>query len=464
VAEIELPVSWRPRDYQLALWRYLQGGGKRAINIWHRRAGKDDVCLHWAARSMVIKPATYWHMLPEYAQGRKAIWTAINPHTGVRRIDEAFPKELRANTNEQEMFIRFRNGATWQVVGSDNFNSIVGSPPLGVTFSEWALANPAAWGYLAPILVENDGWALFITTSRGRNHAKSMLDMARGTPGWHAEVLTIDDTQAMSHEAVELQRSEYHGIFGADAGDALIEQEYYCSFEAAILGAYWGKELAAAEHQGRIANVEPDPVLPVHTAWDLGIGDSMAIWLWQSVPGGQIRVFDHYESHGHGMAHYVDELNRRQASWGFTWGDDYVPHDAKARMLDEQGRTRIQVLFGLKRKPVVVADHKKMDGINAVRVTLPRVWFDAKRCAKGLECLRQYRADWDEKNRTFRDEPKHDFSSHSSDAFRYLCAAWREIAQPEEPKPPKVIDRPLLAMTTVDQYLAARPQNKRIRV
>ena len=163
--KIRIPNNWGPRSYQMNVWRYLEQGGKRAICIWHRRAGKDEVCLHWAASSMIDKPATYWHMLPAYSQGRKAIWTAVNPHTGKRRIDEAFPHELRANTNEQEMFIRLKNGATWQVLGSDRYDAAVGSPPYGITFSEWALSNPAAWAYLAPIVTENGGWARFITTA-----------------------------------------------------------------------------------------------------------------------------------------------------------------------------------------------------------------------------------------------------------------------------------------------------------
>src|SRR5580704_12072582 len=275
--KIRIPNNWAPRDYQMNVWRYLERGGKRAICVWHRRAGKDDVCLHWAAASMIDKPATYWHMLPAYSQGRKAIWTAVNPHTGKRRIDQAFPHELRANTNEQEMFIRLKNGATWQVLGSDRYDAAVGSPPYGITFSEWALSNPAAWAYLAPIVIENGGWALFITTARGRNHAKSMLDMAQTREDWFSEVLPVNVTGAMSEAAVEQQRVEYTGIFGQEAADALIDQEYYCSFEAAILGAYWGKDMLLAEQQGRICDVPVNPDLPVQTAWDIGVDDAMAI-------------------------------------------------------------------------------------------------------------------------------------------------------------------------------------------
>lgn len=432
MTEIRLPYNWQPRDYQLPTWKFLEGGGKRVIDVWHRRAGKDEVCLHWAAVAAHERPATYWHMLPEYAQGRKAIWTAVNPHTGKRRIDEAFPKELRENTNEQEMFIRFKSGSTWQVVGSDRYDANVGSPPAGVTFSEWALSNPAAWGYLAPILVENNGWALFITTSRGRNHAKSMLDMARQTPGWHAEVLTPDDTKAISREAVEAQRHEYHGIFGVEAGDALIEQEYYCSFDAAVLGAYWGKELANAEREGRICKVDVDRNYPVHTAWDIGIDDPMAIWCFQVAPG-RVNVVDYYESSGYGLKHYTDWLDERDYH-----GLDWVPHDAKARELGavEVPRTRVMNLISLGRKPRLVPDHKVADGINAGRQTLPLARFDAKRCVKGLDSLREYKAEWDADTRTFKKVPLHNWASHGADGWRHLSMSWTEPFEDEQPKDP----------------------------
>lgn len=415
----------------MPLWQYLEGGGKRAINIWHRRSGKDDVCLNWAAVSAFIRPATYWHMLPEYGQGRKAIWTAVNPHSGKRRIDEAFPKELRETTNEQEMFIRFKSGATWQVVGSDRYDSAVGSPPAGVTFSEWALSNPAAWGYLAPILVENDGWALFITTSRGRNHAKSMLDMARKAPSWFAQVLTIDDTGAMSHAAVETQRTEYHGIFGEEAGDALIEQEYFCSFEAAVLGAYWGKEMRRAEQEGRIGEVPINPDLPVNTAWDIGVSDAMSIWCFQIYPD-HLAIVDYYQNNGLGFDHYCDWLDER----GYH-GTDWVPHDAKVREAGAPGaRTRIETLVTLGRKPALVPDQKLMDGINAARRTIPRARFDKERTAKGLECLREYKTEWDQTKRVFKNTPAHNWASHGADAWRYLSLAWQETLPPEEAPPP----------------------------
>jgi phage terminase large subunit len=435
MAKIRLPNRWAPRDYQMPLWKYLEQGGKRAINIWHRRAGKDEVCLHWAAVSAFQRPATYWHMLPEYAQGRKAIWAAVNPHTGKRRIDEAFPKEIRETTNEQEMFIRFRSGATWQVVGSDKYDSTVGSPPAGVTFSEWALANPAAWAYLAPIMLENNGWALFITTSRGRNHAKSMLDMARGTPGWFSQVLTVEDTGSISLEAVEAQRLEYHGIYGEEAGDALIEQEYFCSFEAAILGAYYGKEMARAALEGRITRVDYDPERPVHVSWDLGVGDDMSMWFFQVLPD-RLNIIDHYKAHGYVIGHYVDVKKQK----GYTYGDDWVPHDAKVRDMSDIGdeqklaRQRVTVMIELGMRPKLVPRHDREDGINAVRVTLPRCWFDAEKCAAGIESLRQYRKEYDEQKRAFKNTPLHDWASDDADCFRYLAMAWRGLKPPEPVK------------------------------
>src|SRR5262252_7525760 len=204
MARVELPHGgWLPRHYQVPLYKYLQDGGKRAMAIWHRRAGKDEVCLHHAMVSAWRRPGNYWHCLPEYGQGRKAIWTSVNPHSGKRRIDEAFPDWARANVNDNEMMIRFTNGSTWQIIGSDRFDSTVGSGVAGITYSEWALSNPSAWAFHRPMLVENDGWAVFISTPRGFNHCKSMYDYARVTPGWFCELLTAKDTGQLTQEEVK---------------------------------------------------------------------------------------------------------------------------------------------------------------------------------------------------------------------------------------------------------------------
>ncbi|WP_052120224.1 hypothetical protein [Inquilinus limosus] len=453
---IRIPNGWSPRWYQRPSWDAWEQGCKRELLIWHRRAGKDDVALHKAAVAAHLRPATYWHMLPEYAQARKAIWAAVNPHTGRRRIDEAFPLELRANTNEQEMFIRFKTGATWQVVGSDRYNSLVGTPPAGVVLSEWALANPSAWAYLAPILAENGGWATFITTPRGRNHVKTMLDMARNDPRWFTEVLTVEDTKAISLETVEEQRKDYHSLYGADAGDALIEQEYWCSFEAAILGAYWGKEMIAAERAGRITDVPLDEAVKVDTVWDLGIDDSMALWFFQ-ICGAEIHLIDYHEASGHGFEHYAHVKRDK----GYDYGMDWVPHDARVRELGT-GRTRIETMKLMGFNPRLVPDHKVMDGINAARQTLPRCWFDAVKCERGIECLRQYRAEWDDDKKVFKERPLHDWASHGADAFRYLSMAWREM-RPTPAPPPAPPMRGIREMTFAEALKRVqRPKRTRI--
>lgn len=404
--------------------------------FWHRRAGKDDLCLHWAAVSLVQRVGTYWHMLPEAAQARKAIWDAVNPHTGRRRIDEAFPLALRETTRENEMLIKFKNGSTWQVVGSDNFNSLIGSPPVGIVFSEWALSQPSSWAYLRPILAENGGWSLFITTPRGRNHAHSMMLGAKNDPSWFVQMLTAEETGVFSAQQLAHEREEYSRDFGEDAGENLFLQEYYVSFDAAILGAYWGKEIAKAERDGRVGDVPYEPRLPVHTAWDLGIGDSTAIWLFQ-VHLNQIRVIDSYEASGQGLPHYAEWLRNRPYAYSVknAQGFDWVPHDARVRELGT-GRTRVETLIELGRNPRVVPDHKLMDGINAVRQSLPNMWFDETRCRDAVEKLRQYRCEYDPVTRAFRDTPKHDFTSHYADAARYMAMAWREVAPPPPPAPP----------------------------
>jgi phage terminase large subunit len=430
---IRLPNNWLPRPYQLPSWKAWERGCKRLLLIWHRRAGKDDMALNITAVAAHQRVANYWHCLPMYEQARKAIWEAINPHTGKRRIDEAFPLELRKRTDNGSMTIEFKSGSIWKVVGSDNPNSLVGAPPAGIVFSEWALANPSAWAYLAPILAENGGWAIFITTPRGRNHVKSMLDMARKSEAWFSEVLTPDDT-GFPLALIEEQRSEYHGIFGEDAGDALIDQEYWCSFEAAILGAYFGREMLNAEREKRIGKVEWEPDLPVHTVWDIGVGDSTSIWFYQQHMN-QIRVIDYYEASGYAVPHYVDLLNEKP----YSYGTDWLPHDAKVRewtnaQPDGTAKTRVQTLIELGRNPRVVPLASLDDSINAARRLIPHSVFDETKCARGLECLRQYRREWDDDNKVFRKTPLHDWSSHGASAWRYLAMAVEPIVV-KKPKP-----------------------------
>ena len=410
---LDLPHQWSPRPHQLPLWRYLEGGGRRAVAVWHRRAGKDSLALNFAACAARQRVANYWHMLPTAAQGRKVVWEGIDGQ-GRRVIDQAFPKRYRTGKLDDEMLLRLQGGSTWQVVGSDNFDRLVGANPAGVVFSEWALADPRAWDYLRPILAENNGWALFIYTPRGRNHGAAMFDMASNTPGWFAERLTVEDTGIIPPERIEEERR-------SGMADELIRQEYFCSFQAALVGAYYGPQIEALEREGRIAEVPYEPALPVTTVWDLGIGDSTAIWFVQ-LSGAEIRLIDYYEASGVGLDHYAGVLQRK----GYLYGETLLPHDANHREM-ANGRTRIETLrrLGIAR-PRIVPLQSLEDGINAARVILPRCWFDAGRCARGIEALRQYRRAWDDERKVFGERPLHDWSSHAADAFRYLALGLRD--------------------------------------
>jgi phage terminase large subunit len=427
VPQIALPHEWEPRPYQRAAWDSWLDGCNRQLLVWHRRAGKDDINLRMHAVGAFNRVGTYWHMLPLYEQARKAIWNAVNPHTGKRRIDEAFPREIVANRNDTEMFIRFVNGSTWQVVGSDNYDSLVGTPPVGLTCSEWALANPTAWAYLSPILAENGGWASFITTPRGNNHVKAMLDRFQHDPKWFCQVLTADDTRAISKEAIEDQRGEYEALFGKEMADMLVEQEFYCSFAGALIGSYWGAELNIAEREGRVCDVPIDYSQPVHTAWDLGAPANNPIWCFQ-VSANKIRIVDFFRPTTEDLEDWCRWLNDR----GYN-GKDYVPHDIFQQSWGAK-RTRVQMMQDYGRKPVPIKRVTVADGINAGRETIKVATFDKTRCADGLDGLRAYRREWDDDFKRFRDNPVKDWAEHIGSAFRYLGLAWREIRQ-EPPKP-----------------------------
>lgn len=447
---ITLPNRWKPRTYQLPLWNYLESGGKRAIEIAHRRWGKDDLILHRTAIAAFERPASYWHMLPLQTQARKAIWSAVNPHTGKRRIDEAFPRELRNRTLEDEMFIEFKNGATWQVVASDRYDSLVGAGVAGVTFSEFALANPSAWGYIRPMIEENNGWATFITTPRGRNHAKSLYDMAKDNPKWFAEVSSVHDTGSLSPQQLDDSLKEYIAMYGEDIGRAQFEQEYLCSFNAAILGAFYAREMSNVRTEGRISeDVIAVKGSPVHRAWDIGVRDDTSIW-WFQVVGTQVYILDCYSQSGVGLDHYADIVAKKREEHGWIDGKDYVPHDAKVKEWTS-GRTRVETMMEYKLNPQLVPMATKLDGINAVRRTLPVTVFHPRCEEQGIAALEQYRREWDDDKKTFRASEVHDWSSHLSDAFRYLALSWRHA--PREEEKPKQYES-FAVPDTIDEWTA----------
>lgn len=290
---IQLPHKWHPRPYQRKAWGYLESGGRHCELVWHRRGGKDDLSLHWTACAAHQRVGNYWHMLPQANQARKALWEAVNPHTGKKRIDEAFPVELRSTTREQEMLIRFKVGSTWQVVGSDNFNSLVGSPPIGLVFSEWPLCNPAAWAYLMPIIEENGGWAIFNGTPRGKNHAYRSIKAAQAREGAYGEMLGADQTDVFTAEQLERIRLKLVETYGEEYGQSVFEQEYMVSFEAANIGAILGRWIARAERDGRISDDHEYDFegAPIEISSDIGRRDASSWFFWQPCVGGY-RIVD----------------------------------------------------------------------------------------------------------------------------------------------------------------------------
>lgn len=431
---IQIPNNgWKPRPDQMNLWSYLENGGKRAVEVAHRRFGKDDIGLHYTATAAMQRVGNYWHMLPEYGQARKAIWNAINPKTGLKRIDEAFPFEIRSKTLNQEMYVEFKNGSSWQLVGSDNYNSIVGAPPIGLVLSEWAIANPMAWAYLAPILEENGGFALFIYTSRGNNHGRSTYEHALTTEGWFAEKLTAEETPVFTPEQLENIRLEYVKMFGKELGTAMYEQEYLCSFQGATLGAYFSQQIQEARKEGRITSIPHRPGIEVDTFWDLGIDDSMSIWFMQPV-GQSYNFIDYYEATGYGLEHYAKVLKGQKESEHrekYTYGNHYMPHDAAQREMtnSEIALSRQEVAENLGIRPVeIISRARNMDiivnvHIPAVRNILAQCRFNETLCADGITGLENYRAEYDDKKKKLGNRPVGDWASHPADAFRTFAVS-----------------------------------------
>jgi phage terminase large subunit len=432
------------------LWDYLERGGKRAVACWHRRSGKDDLCLNWSAVSALTRKANYWHMLPEAEQARKAIWAAVNPHTGIRRIDQAFPHEIRKRTREQEMSIEFVNGSTWQVVGSDNFNSLVGATPAGIIFSEWSLANPSAWAFMRPILMENNGWAAFIYTPRGKNHGYRTYEAAKQNPEWFHQRLTVQDTGIFTQKQLDDELAEYVNEYGESEGESFFQQEYFCSFEAAILGAVYAKWLARAESQGRMGLVAYDPELPVRTAWDLGYDDNTAIWWWQ-IARNEVRIIDFYQANNQDIDHYAETIKSKP--YDYKHSRHYGPHDAAHKLLAAGGRSIVSQLQRHGINMTVIPATAVQNGIGAARKTIDSTWFNTQneQVSQGVECLRQYHFKYDDKLKIMSKEPVHDWSSHACDAFEIIGQVWQEEIKPAAKEPPKF---PI--QQTVTEMIAAR--------
>lgn len=398
---IELP--YRPRKLQALLHRKMR---RFNVVVSHRRFGKSVLGINHlirAAASSDLPRPRFAYLSPSYRQAKSVAWDYLKHFTA------PIPGAQRSET---ELRVDLPNGARLALLGADNPDALRGIYLDGVVFDEFGQMAPRVFSEIVrPALADREGWALFIGTPRGRNGFYRLYERARSQKGWFTALYKASETRILSRAELEDARRNMTPEEYA--------QEFECSFQAAVAGAYYASLVEAAEGEGRIGKVPWDPRLPVHTAWDLGIDDATAIWFCQQ-NGAEVRLIDYYESSGVGLDHYARALQARP----YVYGDHLLPHDAQVRELGS-GRSRIETLASLGIRARVGRALGIEDGINAARLLLPRCWFDAAKCARGIEALRDYRREYDERLGAFRARPLHDESSHAADAFRYLAVGLR---------------------------------------
>lgn len=387
-----------------------------AVLVCHRRAGKTVATICDTIRRAVIenKPnARYAYIAPYYAQAKNIAWDYL--------LRFAAPAIVKAN--QSELWVELVNGAKIRLFGADNPDALRGLYLDGVVLDEYADMKPRIWGEIVrPLLTDREGWATFIGTPKGHNGFWDIYNEASNSPRWYTKTLRADQSGLLPlAELEDAQRSMSINQY---------EQEFLCSFEAAILGAYYGQEMRRVTDMERITTVDYDPMFPCHTAWDLGFNDSTAIWWFQSVYG-EIRVLDYHQSNGQAIPFYTGLIKQKEEEFGYKYGTHWLPHDARAKTLASGGRSIIeQISTKIDIKHLrIVPNLSLQDGIQATRLALTRAWFD-NRCNEGIECLRQYQREWDDDKKVFRDKPKHDWTSHGADAFRYLSIVWKDEDTP----------------------------------
>lgn len=389
----------------------METGKKRAVCVWHRRSGKDLTLFNFIITQAFIRKGIYYYLFPTYAQGKKILWEGMTKD-GTKFLD-FIPKELiRGKPNETEMKIEFTNGSHLQIIGTDNINSVVGTNPVGCVFSEYSLQSPVAWQFIRPILKENDGWAVFNFTPRGKNHGFDILEVAKKN-NWFYQVLTVEDTGVITPEMIEEERRE-------GMSEEMIQQEYYCSFDSALIGAYYSKYVKTAEDEKRIGFVPYEPMLPVSVVFDLGMNDEMVLGFFQTL-GQEIRVIDVKHDHGQDLAFYAKLMQET----GYRFDTVYLPFDAKVKEMTS-GLTRDSRMRQLVTCNVVVLPQLAIKhGMDALRGLFPRIFFDASKCQTLVQALKEYRQEYDEERKIFKDTPLHDWSSHFADMMRYMAVAIR---------------------------------------
>jgi len=397
-----IPIRYRPRNQFIPFHCRSE---RFSCIVTHRRAGKTVACIQDLQRGALDCPLLrprFAYMSPFLKQSKAVAWDYL-------RAAMAPLREHGATAHESELRVDYPGGGQVRLYGADNPDALRGIYLDGVVLDEYADMDARVWAeIIRPALADRAGWAVFIGTPKGRNAFFALWRRAQSEANWFSLMLKASDTGLIAADELNLARR--------DLSEEQYAQEFECSFEAAVVGAYYGKLMARAEEERRVGRVPHDPAAPVWTSWDLGMRDATAIWFAQAI-GRELRIIDYYEGCGVDLGHYVREL----AAKPYVYAGHIVPHDAQAKELGT-GKSRLEVLAQLGLKNITLAPmHRIEDGINAVRVFIPKCWFDTAKCARGIDALKLYRSDYDEKLKVLRPGPLHDWTSHAADALRYLA-------------------------------------------
>lgn len=412
--------EYRPREVFLP----LHNRDKRwTVVVAHRRAGKTvAMCtdLVIGALETALPKPQFAYLAPQRDQAKRVAWAYLKDLT--RTLWSKPP-------NESELKITINNGhgseSTIYVAGADNYDALRGMYFDGVVMDEMGQMRPSAWyTVLRPALSDRRGWAIFAGTPAGKNLFWNLREEARLNPE--------------THLLMELPASKTNIIHPDELRDAKAQMteeayavEYECSFDAAVPGAYYAKQIGDAYEQGRVGKHELDKAFPVNLVADLGFTDSCSWWGWQETRDG-VRIVDFMEDDNQPIQHYIDWVKSRP--YLVNPKGVFLPHDARAKSL-QTGKSIIEQFLANGIRPNLVPEMSLQDGIEAVRLTLPTCWFDETKTYEGIEHLRAYMREWDERTQTYRNKPKHDQHSHAADAFRYLALAVRPVSRKSQHKP-----------------------------
>lgn len=406
---INLSDYYKPRPYQMPIWDAFDRGYKRILAVLPRRAGKDVTCWNLMIEQAMRKPAIYWYMLPTYSQARKVIWNG--KLIDGRSFIDCIPPQVLKNVNQSEMIIKLVNGSLIQILGASEIDRLMGSNPYGIVFSEYAMIQDTrVFPLLLPILRASDGWAIFISTPRGKNNFYDMFQIAQHNPQtWFSYRLTVEDTQHIPISDIEQDIAQ--GNISYD----MAKQEYWCSWDMGISGVVLGSSLDNMIQNNQITSVPWLTEFPVHTSWDIG-NDTTAITFFQTTKTA-VHVIDYYQRSSENLEHYVNHLKSRP----YTYGKHFFPHDMAVK---EWAGPRISRLEKARQLGIVgeLVDNVSLDdGIEVMRSTLAKVYIDQDKCKQLIKCLENYRYEWNDKKQVYSKVPIHNWASHGADSFRYMC-------------------------------------------